>query len=982
MKKKSTSQSAFFNLRVLIGSVLCLTGIFVAMLGMGGFSSVFAQRRGANSNQDAPGTQTPDVVRMVGPVRLDKDLRDLPWVAPKPEHEEQPLYRHPRPTQPPQTSSGYGTSGLARVQSLLKNIWQPQPTMPGPLLTFEGHNNTCGCFPPDSDGDVGPNHYVEAINESIKIFDKNGNTLSGPTSYNSFFAGLTGTPCANANDGDPFVLYDPVANRWLISDFAFPSFPGTSFYQCIGISQTPDPVAGGWFLYALQVDPANPTFLGDYPKFAMWNAGGSPAQNAYFLTMNLFSSNTTFNGVRVYALNRASMLAGGPANAIGFTLSAADVLLSYSFLAANQRTDSPPAGRNEMVLAINSSLNAGDPEILVHARFFHVDFVTPANSVFGVGPTHQPNAEITVNTFVNAAVSPGFNTNIVPQQGTTVKLDTVGDRMKVPVVYQNRAGVESLWATHENLLNYPNGPVAVRWYQFNVTGGVFPPIATQQQDWTNGNDGLWRWNSSIAVDPNGNTVIGYSTSNASAFPGIRYAGRLVTDPPNNLSQGEGTMFNGTASQTGSRWGDYSMTTVDTANGTDFWHVNEYLATTGTSWHTRIGKFNFVGGASPTPTATPAMCTWGAGAAMPSVGVREVGVYFPTNGKFYAMGGRSSDLAGNEFTHPFEYTPATNTWTTKAATYPDNLVNNMACGVLTDAGTPYIYCAGGSFVVTPTVTTGRVFRYNPVTDTISPVAAPWPAAGTTVLPGGFTVLSNKLYILGGFDTATNGGQGTNQIWEFTPSPAAWVQKPTVLPVPLGYIPTTTIGTLIYTGGGSDITAGLLTDTTNSFVYNPAANTIGTIATIPRATGETRALNFCNRMYVMGGGRTAPNPSNEVDIYDPVSNTWSLGTPFVNPRRNFPTDTDGTNRIWLAAGYEPSAPAADMEIFNCPVSPCGASPTPTATPTATRTPTATPTATAAATATATATFTPTPTPTPIVVRPSPTPRPRPTSPPPRP
>ena len=138
--------------------------------------------------------------------------------------------------------------------------------------------------------------------------------------------------------------------------------------------------------------------------------------------------------------------------------------------------------------------------------------------------------------------------------------------------------------------------------------------------------------------------------------------------------------------------------------------------------------------------------------------------------------------------------------------PTTMVNNIACGVLTDAGTPYIYCVGGSVVSTPTVTTGRVFRYNPVTDTISPVAAPWPAAGTTVIPGGFTVFQNKLYILGGFDTVTGGGQGINQIWEFTPSPAAWVQKPTVLPVPLGYIPTTTIGSLIYTGGGSDITAG--------------------------------------------------------------------------------------------------------------------------------------------------------------------------------
>ena len=209
------------------------------------------------------------------------------------------------------------------------------------------------------------------------------------------------------------------------------------------------------------------------------------------------------------------------------------------------------------------------------------------------------------------------------------------------------------------------------------------------------------------------------------------------------------------------------------------------------------------------------------------------------------------------------------------------------------------------VSTPTVTTGRVFRYDPVTDTISPVAAPWPAAGTTVIPGGFTVFQNKLYILGGFDTVTGGGQGINQIWEFTPSPAAWVQKPTNLPVPLGYIPTTTIGSLIYTGGGSDITGGLLTDTTNSFVYDPVANTIGTIAAIPRPTGETRALNFNGKMLVMGGGRTPPNPSNEVDAYDPVSNTWAVNTPvpaFASARRNFPTDT-GRHLPYLAGRRRP-------------------------------------------------------------------------------
>ena len=120
----------------------------------------------------------------------------------------------------------------------------------------------------------------------------------------------------------------------------------------------------------------------------------------------------------------------------------------------------------------------------------------------------------------------------------------------------------------------------------------------------------------------------------------------------------------------------------------------------------------------------------------------------------------------------------------------------------------------------------------------------------------------------------------------------------------YAPTTTINGMIYVGGASDYQGGTVVDTTNSFSFNPNANTIGTIAAIPRATGETRALNFNGKMLVMGGGRVAPNPSNIVNIYDPGTNTWTTGTPvpsFMTVRRNFPTDTDGTTRIWLAGGY---------------------------------------------------------------------------------
>src|SRR6266545_3428755 len=740
MKKKSTSQSAFFNLRVLIAALFCFAGIAVALFGTGAFSSAFAQGKGTSStkNQASPGTQTPDVVRMVGPVRMDQDLRNLPYIAPKPREEERVLTRYPHGTGQADSSAGYGVSGLAKVQTLLNKFWRPAPTMPPPLLTFDGINRVnsgCNCAPPDTDGDVGPNHYIEAVNESFKIFDKNGNTLAGPTTWNSFFAPLVGTPCNGFNDGDPFAFYDHVANRWVLTDFAFPSFPGVSFFECIAVSQTPNPVVGGWFFYALQVDPANPTFLGDYPKLGLWVSGGSPDQNAYFLMMNLFSNGSTFNGVRAYALDRASMLGAGPTNAIGFTLSAADVGASYSFVAATFRAgDPPPTGRDDFVLAIDSPATGGVTLTQIHGRFFHVDFAIPGNTTFGVGPTHAPNAEITVNGFVDAFTN--TTSDLVPQLGSGQLLDTLGDKIMTPVVYQNRGGTESLWADQTVLENYPSGPTAVRWYQFDVTGGNFPATPLQQQTWDNTSDGLWRWMPSIAVDQSGNTAIGYSTSNTTIFPSIRYAGRLVSDPPSNLAQGEAIMFAGVSAFSGPRWGDYTMTTIDPSDGMSFWHVNEYAQSS--NWHTRIGKFDFVGGGgtptptpTATPTATPGGCSWSAGAPLPTQGVRQVGVYFPDNGKFYSMGGRSSDNAGSDFTNPFEYDPIANTWTTKSATYPDTHVNNMACGVLNDAGTDYIYCVGGS-QVTIVGTFDRVFRYDPVTDVISPVAAPWPGGLGMVL----------------------------------------------------------------------------------------------------------------------------------------------------------------------------------------------------------------------------------------------------------
>jgi len=355
-----------------------------------------------------------------------------------------------------------------------------------------------------------------------------------------------------------------------------------------------------------------------------------------------------------------------------------------------------------------------------------------------------------------------------------------------------------------------------------------------------------------------------------------------------------------------------------------------------------------------------------------------------------MGGRSADTPGSDFTHPFEYTAFTNTWAIKSATYPDNQVSNMACGVLTVSGTQLIYCVGGS-AAGATTATGRVFFYNPETDAITTLtgADDWPGAQGTILPGGFTVFNDNLYILGGFNINVG---STNQIWRFDPTAAVgskWLQRVNT-PVGIMFAPTATIDNAIYVGGASDYQDGQVIDTTNSFKFDPVANTTSPITAIPRATGETRGLAFNGKMLVMGGGRVAPNPSNEVDAYDPVSNTWSVNIPipaFMTARRNFATDTGpngwpaNANGIWIAGGYAPMSPTNSTEVF------CGVGFTPTPTPTATTTstpptPAATPTFTPP-TLTATATATP-PTPTPTATststpRPSPAPR---SIPPPRP
>jgi hypothetical protein len=551
---------------------------------------------------------TPQVMRgahttqTVVPVDMNRDLRQLRHIPSGPRIELPEFRRHgdgverEEEERDERDKPGKGINKAA-VDSFdaVRQLLIPTPNMPALNLSFDGQDlaaSGCNCSPPDTVGDIGSKHYIQNVNSTVfKIWDKTGTVLQSSTTFNSLW-GTGGTnPCTQGlHFGDPVVFYDQIADRWVMSDFAF-GVSGMNtvapYYECIAVAKTSDPVAGGWWLYAFQHDPVNTDWLGDYPKFGNWLDGWYGSYNMFCGASSCtFGARNTFQGVQVNVYDRTTMLTGAPTTTQIFRLTPAQAGDSYSFLPATYRFGAPPAGRNEFYAAIDSPPTS-DPfrvNTAVHIYKFHADFAVPANSTF-TGPT-----DITVSGYIDAW-NASESGNIVPQSGTAVLLDTVGDRLFMNLWYQNLGGTESLWAAH-TIRTTSTSPSSIRWYQFDMTGNTVPATPTQQGTWDGGGDGLYRWMPSLALDKSGNMAIGYTASDASSFPSIRYNGRLTTDTAGTLGQGESTLVAGTGSSTGGRWGDYSATSIDPADGCTFWHTNEYLSVTGTNWKTRVGSFTF------------------------------------------------------------------------------------------------------------------------------------------------------------------------------------------------------------------------------------------------------------------------------------------------------------------------------------------------------------------------------------------------------
>jgi hypothetical protein len=482
------------------------------------------------------------------------------------------------------------------------SVQQAAAAIPSTNANFEGLSNldnfnTFGfrVNPPDTVGDVGPNHYVEMINLVYGIYSKTGTLLLGPVDTGTLWAGFAVPDCTDPS-GDPVVVYDQVADRWLLSQF---TTAGPTYYECIAISQTGDPT-GAYYRYAFSTGLNFP----DYPKLGVW-------KDSYILTTREFGPVDEY-GIGVYGLERNKMIDGNPkARAVGFFIDGnvpallplvGDGLLPPDMDGKQKPKENAPAplvGTQDDGGGYGATFDA----LNIWELDVHWNASTLATASLNLA-TQLPVASFD-SIFPCGAVAgtlPPSSRDCLPQPGITngsQYLDILSYRQRPTyrLAYRNFKSYEAL-VTNQSVEAAP-GVAGVRWYEIRRTNGVY---SLHQQGTVAPGDGIHRWMGSIAQDKQGNAALGYSVVNGvNVYPGIRYTGRLAGDPTGQMTLGEGVIINGSGVQrtTNSRWGDYTSMNIDPVDDCTFWYVNEYYTLAGqlsstAGWQTRIASFKLPG----------------------------------------------------------------------------------------------------------------------------------------------------------------------------------------------------------------------------------------------------------------------------------------------------------------------------------------------------------------------------------------------------
>jgi hypothetical protein len=439
-----------------------------------------------------------------------------------------------------------------------------------------------GALPPDTNGSVGRRYFIQTVNSfsgtDVLVLDKSSHDVVTRFTLRDLAQG-TATGCSQGI-GDGIVLFDESVDngpdlpqgRWFLSEFTFDSV-------CIYISQNHDPIDGGWYVYEFASASGG---LPDYPKYAVWH-------DAYYLGANEDRVEIPGDGTTLYALDRERMLRGETARPIQF-FEIPD-LPGFGFQ-VTQPADwdgalQPPADSPAIFLRHNDDEfhhpgNNDSTQDFIELWRFQVDWNTPANSQIS-GPER-----IVVSEF-ESQLCPQNVLDCVPQTSSNVALFSIHQHMLWRNQYRNFGSHESITGSYVvDVLGGDNNLHGIRWFELRRQGNTSWQL---HQEGTFSPDTTHRFLPSLAMDESGNIALAYSVSDiAGTFPGLRYAGRLASDPVGIISQGEHELVAGSAANASFRFGDYAALNVDPSDGCTFWFTSQYNPSA--NWNTRIAAFRF------------------------------------------------------------------------------------------------------------------------------------------------------------------------------------------------------------------------------------------------------------------------------------------------------------------------------------------------------------------------------------------------------
>ncbi|APG60608.1 GEVED domain-containing protein [Christiangramia salexigens] len=436
-----------------------------------------------------------------------------------------------------------------------------------PLFTFTAASTRS--TPSDPTGVVGPNHYLNAWNSAFSIWDKSGNQIVPPASLASI-----GGEFENEVLGDPIVMYDQIADRYIISQF---SETPDSFL--IAVSQGPDPVNDGWYTYRFTTNDVLP----DYPKMSLWSDG-------YYITTNK-NTNTADQSPVVYTLERDKMLQGQSAKIISFPLPGIETNGFYSPAGFQTMGPQLPPRGNAPIIFLQDDAWAGVNEDHLKLWLINVNWSNPSAST--ISESQELGRSSGVSPFM-ATFDGGSFTNLA-QPGNAPEIDALQATMMYMTQYRR-------FGTHNSVvLNFvvdvePSAAehAGIRWYELRQQSDGGP--WSVYQEGTYAPDKRDRFSGSIGIDARGNIGMGYTVLDDSpsdpVYPSIRYTGRFVNDDLGIMTLEEQSIAKGQSPNPNSRYGDYAHLSIDPVDGVTFWHNGEYFE--GVNRVNKVGVFRIAG----------------------------------------------------------------------------------------------------------------------------------------------------------------------------------------------------------------------------------------------------------------------------------------------------------------------------------------------------------------------------------------------------